>query len=430
MVSNTDGKLKKTLGAVPLTFYGIGMILGAGVYSVVGAAAGRAGESLWLSFALSAVVALFTGLSYAEMATMHPNAGAEYAYLGKAFPRRRLIAFAVGLMVASLGAATAATVALSFSGYLKSFIDVPEGLVAVALLGVATAISVAGIKESSWVNILFTLVEASGLVLVIYVAVTGGDSFGKAMLSTPTAGILPGAALIFFYYLGFENIANLSEESKNPGRDIPRAILISLGVTTALYVLVALAVVALLPPGELAASDSPLAAAVASVSPGTANALGGIALFATANTALIAIVAASRVLFSMARAGDLPEKLSSVLAERGSPWLSALAIFGLASTFLLLGRVEAVASVASFGALVAFMAVHAAVIALRYRAPSEKRPFRVPLSVKKCPVFPVVGLCLTLAMMLQFDALTYMVGGGVLLSAAGIYFARRWFRRS
>jgi amino acid transporter len=421
----SGGGLKKTLGLAALTFYGTGMILGAGVYSVVGAAAGEAGDGLWLTFVISAVAALFTGLSYAEMATMHPNAGAEYAYLGKAFPKRRLAAFVVGLMVACLGAATAATVSLAFAGYLSAFFEAPSGLVALGLLGAATTLGIVGIKESSWVNILFTLVEASGLVLVIYAAVTGTETFGDAVSSPPGAGVLPGAALIFFSYLGFENIANLSEEAKDPGRHIPRAILISLAVTTTLYVALALAVVALLPPGELAASDSPLATAVGSVSPKLARALGGIALFATANTALIAMVAASRMLFAMSRAGDLPKKLAAVASGRGSPWASSLLIFALAASLLLLGKVEAVASVASFGALTAFMAVHLAVIVLRYRSPGGARPFRVPLTIKGCPVLPVAGMVVTGALMTQFDGVTYAVVGGIVAAAVGLYFARR-----
>ncbi len=170
------------------------------------------------------------------------------------------------------------------AGYLERFIDLPRLVVAVGLILLLAGVALIGVRESVSMNIVFTLIEAAGLVLVIAVGATV-ENFGAALGMLPDAGVIGGAALVFFSFLGFENIANLAEEAKNPERNLPRAILLSLLVASVLYVLVALAAVALLPLDELTRSNAPLSAAVATKSPRVAGVLGAIALFATANTA-------------------------------------------------------------------------------------------------------------------------------------------------
>ena len=160
-------RLQKTLGLASLTFYGVGMIVGAGVYSVIGEAAGAAGDAVWLAFALGAAVALLTGLSYAEMATLFPRAGAEYVYVRRAFPSVRAAPFAVGVILVAAAAATAATVALAFAGYLAGFLDVPKWAAALVLLAILTAVNLLGMRLSSGVNATFTLLETAGLVVFI-----------------------------------------------------------------------------------------------------------------------------------------------------------------------------------------------------------------------------------------------------------------------
>src|SRR5687767_8864888 len=159
-------QLKPTLGPVQLLFYCVGVIVGAGVYSIIGSAAGLAGQSVWLSFVLAAFVALLTGFSYAEMATSFPQAGAEYIYVRRAFPESKFLSFGVGLLILIGGAATAATVAVAFGGYLGTFFDVPIAWSAFGLLAACTLLNVWGLRESSWVNILFTCIEVGGLALV------------------------------------------------------------------------------------------------------------------------------------------------------------------------------------------------------------------------------------------------------------------------
>ena len=159
--------LKRVLGPVQLVFYGVGVIVGAGVYSVIGSAAGIAQQNLWLSFAIGAVVALLTGLSYAEMTTSFPSSGAEYQYLREALPQSDFTSFVVGIVILIGGAATAATVAVAFGGYFRIFVHIPIWLSASGLLAACTALNIWGLRESSWANIVFTTVEVAGLVLVI-----------------------------------------------------------------------------------------------------------------------------------------------------------------------------------------------------------------------------------------------------------------------
>jgi APA family basic amino acid/polyamine antiporter len=409
-------ELKRTLGLAGLTFYGIGLIIGAGIYSVIGSAAGEAGEMLWLSFLLAATGALFTGLSYAELATMFPRAGAEYVYLGQALPRWPAIPFVVGILMVVAATATATTVSLAFAGYLRQFIEVPLALAAGLLLSSATAISLVGIRFSSWVNIAFTLTEVAGLVTVIAIGL-GAVEVPRLPAASELPGVMGGAALIFFVYLGFEEIANLAEEAKEPARQLPAAILISLGVTSILYVLVALVVVRLVPPAELAGTESPLADAVAARSAPAARMISGIALFATANTALITLIGASRMMYGMAKNGDLPAWLGRVLGRRGTPWIASLVLLALAMVWLPLGGLATTASLTSFASLIAFMAVNVAVIALRYRAPDRRRPFRVPLAIGRLPLLPVAAMLVSGLLLAQFERVVYVVGLGLLAGA-------------
>jgi APA family basic amino acid/polyamine antiporter len=416
-------ELKRALGLPSLTFYGLGTILGAGIYSVLGAAAGTSGPGMWLGFAISAGVALLTALSYAELSTAFPQAGAEYVYLGKALPRWPAPAFATGILMASSGAATAATVSLAFAGYLGGLVALPTLVTAGLLLVAITGVAIVGIRESAGMAMAFTLIEAAGLVGVIALGVTS-DGFGAALADIPGPGpLLAGASLVFFSYLGFENIVNLAEEAKAPERTLPRAILISLAISTALYVLVALAAVALLPAEELAASDAPLADAVAQRSPALAGGLRGIALFATANTALASLLSGSRLLFGMARGGDLPRPLAAVLPARKTPWLATLVVAGAAAGLLPLGEVAVVASVSSFASLLAFAGVNLALIVLRYRAPDLARPFRVPLAAGRLAILPAVGAASALALVSQLDRTAIVAGAGLVVVALLLYLA-------
>ena len=413
--------LARSLGFWQLSFYGVGTIVGAGIYSVLGAAAGEAGSALWLSFLLAGVAALLAALSYAELASAFPKAGAEYQYLRAAFPRWRLAAFLAGALIALNAAASAATVSLAFGGYLKVFADVAPAASAVALLLACTALNIVGIRQSTWVGIGLITVEVGGLLLMIGAGLGAGEP--SRALAAPAAGTAPfgAAALLFFMFIGFEDVANLSEEARQPRRDIPRALLLSVVLTSALYLLVCVAVLAVAPPEALARSDSPLTEAGGRVSPRIGQALAVTALFATASTALITLISISRLLYGMAREGDMPRALSRLAPGRRTPWLAALALCAAALALLPLGEVKLTASVSSLGVLCVFAGIHAAVIWLRLRQPRYRPRFRAPGAVRGVPLTAVAGLLMALAFCTRFEPVVYAVFGVALAAGAVVY---------
>ncbi len=404
------------------------MILGAGIYSIIGQAAGKAGYGLWQGFVLAAIGALLTALSYAELATMYPKAGGEYVYLRNAFSNQRWLANTTGIIMTFAGSATAATVALAFSSYLQHFVILPHLLVAGCLLTLFTAINVIGIKQSSWVNAIFTTIEVFGLALFIWLGWKNPE-FGSALFTTPTSATISSAALIIFAYFGFENIVNLAEETKSPEKTIPRAILLSLCISTVLYILVSLAAVALMRPEQLAQTESALTDAAMGSSPEIAGVLAGIALFSTANTALIALLTTSRILYGISKDNSLPQAIAKTLPLRQTPWVAAVIALCLSMSLLPIGKVETLASVASFTTMIVFIAVNSAIIALRISEPNKKRPFRVPVSIGSIPIFPVIGILTCLVFIFQFDSKIYLIGSIAFACSAGIHFLYATFKK-
>ncbi len=420
--------LNRTLGLPMLTFYGTGMILGAGIYSIIGQAAGIAGESLWQGFLLAGITALLTALSYAELATMYPSAGAEYIYIRNAFSNQRWLAATIGIIVIFAGCASAATVALAFTSYLHHFISLPRFAVACSVLIAFSGINIIGIRQSSWTNAIFTVIEAFGLVLFIWLGWKQPE-FGNALLTIPTLATVSSAALIIFAFLGFENIVSLAEETREPEKNIPRAILLSLFVSTVLYILVSLAAVTLMPPEQLAQTESaPLDASLKS-SRSLAGILGGIALFSTANTVLIALVTTSRILYGISKDNSLPQVLSKTLKKQKTPWVAALVVLLFTILLLLFGKVKTLASIASFATMIVFIAVNASLIRLRRTEPQKNRPFRIPFAIGVVPILPVFGVAVCFLFLFQFKQLVYLTGLLAFVCSWGIYFLLKRFTR-
>ena len=413
-------QLRRGIGLIGLTAYGIGTILGAGIYALIGQAAAMAGQGLWLSFLLAAVVATLTGLSYAELATTFPKAGAEFEFVDRAFGSDRL-AFLVGWILALSGAASASTVALGFAGYLHGLVGLPISIAALFVLLVTSAISRVGIRESTAVNVAFTLIEAGGLVAVIVVA-----SHARGILVPPPVtnwpGVLEATGFVFFAYLGFEDIANVAEETIAPERLIPKAIIVAVAVTAFLYVGVALATLELASPETLVSSSAPLADAVATVRGEPSRlVLSSVALIATTNTVLLLLTAGSRMLFGMARAGVLPAILAEVDPKTSTP-ANAILIQGLAAAALLpVGGIGVLGSLASWAALTAFIAVNAALLWLRRTQPGLPRPFRVPLSLGWVSLPALLGLLAALLASLRLAPEAIAIGIGVTVAGLPIY---------
>ncbi len=397
--------------------YGVGNIIGAGVYVLIGGAAGLAGNMVWLAFSVGAFVALFTGLSYAELASMYPKAASEYVYVGRAYGNR-LLSFLTEWTMLVTEIVAAATVSLGFAGYLSAALNVPIVPAAVALLVLLTLAATGGIKESLRLNTILSLVAIAGLLIVI--AASAGRLGSVPYIWSPngTAGVFGAVILVFFAYIGFDNIANIAEDTRQPETTIPRALLIAVGISTALYVLVGLAAVSLVPWNQLASSDAPLALAVSTVFGQSAfDVLTIIALSTTLNTVLVLLIVSSRIIYGMAREGALPEALGKLGRKTRTPYVASGVVLLVALAFIPLGGIGIIARITSFGSLTTFALVNLALLHLRRVAPSIARPFRIPVSVGWVSVTGLLGLTSCLALLSQFDL--FSVGFGLLLPISG-----------
>jgi APA family basic amino acid/polyamine antiporter len=418
--------LKRALTTPEVILSGIGVILGAGIYALIGEAALTAGNALWLAFVLSATIAAFTGLSYAELSSMFPLASAEYEYTSRSFGD--VLAFVVGILVILSGIIGAATVALGFAGYFQGFIDMPLVLTAALVLILISAIIFAGIKQSAALVITFTLIEAAGLLGIIAIGLPSFGSVDYFEAPAGIGGVLSAAALLFFAYQGFEEVVKLSEETVNPESTIPKSLLVALGVTILLYVLVAVAAVSVAGWQGIAGSPAPFAV-IAGQAFGTEAFLifSVIALFATANTALLMLLASSRIIYGMARARSLPRPFCYVHPATRTPAVAIVVAMLCSLLFLSLGNISDVAMVANFTLYITFTVINAAVILLRIRMPDRPRPFRVPFSVGRLPVLPVLGILTCILFLFQLDAKVLLIGGVIVLAAylAGVTLRRR-----
>lgn len=415
-------ELKRTLGLPALVYYGVGTIVGAGIYSIIGAAAGQAGEALWVTFILAAVVATLSALSYAELVSAVPRVGGEYAFLRRTFPDQQWVSFTGGFIVTLAGGATAATVAIAFGGYLSLFVAIPHWISATVLLGACTVVNILGIRQSTWVNIVLTSIQVLGLVIVVVAGVSVGD-ITKPLTATPKLGAITATALVFFVYTGFESMVNFVEEAKEPTRDLPRSLLLAIAITAVIYLLVALSVVTLADPAELGKSDSPLSYAAGQAHDSLSTALAWFALCATATTALITCISMSRLLFGMARDGELPAPVAKLLPRRRTPWVGALIIFVVSVALLPAGGVETVASIASLTTVAAFVGIHICLIKLRITEPGLDRPFRVPWAIRGVSVLTVLGIVAAVGLATQFSWVVYAYSTASIVVGAVLYFA-------
>lgn len=400
--------LHRVLGLVEVTAGGVGIIIGAGIYVLLGAATAEAGSLVWIAFLLAAVLSLLTGLSYAELSSMFPSAAGEYEYTRHAMPE--WLAFVVGwTMIVGLVVASA-TVSIGFARYVRYFVDVDVRLASLALLVFASAVSMLGIKQSARLTVGLSAVQVAGLVLV---AAIGLPHVGDVDLFSGRGlgGVLSAAALVFFAFIGFDEVITLAEETRDPSRTVPRALLLALGLSTALYVAVAIGAVSVLGADALAASPRPLADVMAHVlGDRGATLVAAIAVLTTTNTTLLALTAASRVTYGMAKAGAMPQPFAIVHPGRQTPIRAIVAVGGIATAFAAVGDFAMVAAVTDFAVYVVFLAVNATVVILRRTHPELRRPFAVIGTIRGVPVLPVLGFASVTIMMTQLDPRAIGVG--------------------
>ena len=423
----TTPELRKTLNFWQVTATGVGIVIGAGIYVLIGEAAKDAGNGVWISFGIAAGLSALTAMSYAELTSMFPSAGAEYEYGRRAFGE--FFGFIAGWMMIIAYMVAAAAVSIGFSQYLEHFFDIDARISSVGLLLVLTFIVISGIERSIWFSVALAVLQIGGLVLVI---VSGAPHIGNRSVveGASTTGVLSGAALVFFAFIGFDDIATLAEETHDARRVMPRALLATLLISAVLYMLVGLSAVSLVGGDALAAADRPLAIVIAHDWGARASGIVAfIALAATTNTTLLVLTASSRIMFGMSRAGALPAVLSRV-GERGrAPYAASMLSFVVAASFALIGNIGFVASVTNFAVYAIFIMMNASVIALRFRMPDAERSIRAPFNAGRVALLPCVAIVSILLMLVFLDGAAWLLGSGALVAGGVAWLAMHARRR-
>jgi APA family basic amino acid/polyamine antiporter len=403
--SPTAPPLKRTLSLTLTTLYGLGTILGAGIYSLIGEVAGSAGMYVPVAFLVAALVAGLTGLSYAELAARFPRSAGEAVYVqeGLGWPPLSTL---VGLLIALTGTVSCATLANAFVGYahklialftLPGFIEQAWYLdrltIIVITIGVIGALAAWGIRQSVLAASAVTVVEIGGLLLILVVS---SDSLASAPARIaellpplrPAAwnGILVGAFLAFYAFIGFEDMVNIAEEVKEPQRNLPRAIILAVIVSMLLYMLVALSAVLALSPEQLSHSQAPMAQLYQRATGRTPWVITLISLFAVINGALIQIIMASRMLYGISREGWLPAFASRVHPRTRTP-LVATAIVAVCVLVLAVPlNIRVLADTTSFIILIVYILVNLSLLRIKRQAPTAAGVRPLPLWV------PVIAL--------------------------------------
>ena len=381
--------LRRSLSLPLVVLYGLGTTVGAGIYALIGGVAGRAGMWAFASFAVASLLAMSTAASYAGLSARFPYAAAQAVFVREAFGRQRL-ATGVGLLVAISGALSAATVTNGFCGYLEALLPVPRPLAAVGVVSLLGAIACLGVRHSVGLAGLITAIEVGGLLLIVGF---GSEALAQLPLridefvgTAPPAGwmgIIGGSFLAFYAFLGFEDMVNVAEEVQDVRNKLPLAIGLTLIATLVLYVVIALTAVLVARPAELSESAAPLAL-IFERSGGNPRLLATIGVLAMINGALIQILMASRILFGLARDGELPRFLSVVNERTRAPVratiLTSVGVAGLALFF----PITQLAESTSLFTLVVFLLVNASM--LRLIRSSTRGPYDPP------PILPWIGI--------------------------------------
>ncbi|RKT76618.1 amino acid/polyamine/organocation transporter (APC superfamily) [Terracoccus luteus] len=458
--SETGGprSLRRRVTTPLLLVFVLGDVLGAGIYALVGTLEAEVGGAVWLPLVIALLLALLTAGSYAELVTKYPRSGASAVFVQRAFGRP-VLSFLVGFAMLGAGLTSAAALATAFAGeYLQELVATPEVPTAIVFLVLVALVNARGISESLRANIVMTLVELTGLVLVVVAAVVllgsgGGDVSRVTDLSTAGEGTalwsaLGGAVFLAFYsYVGFETSANIAEETVDPRRSYPTALLGGVAIAGVAYLVVGLAVSASLPADRAASGDGPFLEIMA-VSP--LSVPGGlfsvIALVAIANGALLTMIMASRLAYGMATEGLLPSPLAAVLPGRRTPGAAIAATTLVAVVLLLTGGLEAPASTTVLLLLVVFFFVNVCVLVLRREGKSplaaqeevddthgtdtdvgagrgDRDHFRIPT------VLPVLGAASCVVLATQQEAESYLRAALVLLVGLALYGVQALARR-
>ncbi len=421
--------LKREVTTPLLYLFILGDTLGAGVYVLVGKVAAESGGAVWLPLILALLLAMLTATSYAELATKYPRAGGSAHYVHKAFGP--FAGFVVGFCMLAAGIVSVGALARAFGGeYLTEFITAPVGVVAVIFLAALALLNAYGIKDSLRANVVATVIEVSGLLLIVglgFWVMSRGDADLSRLteIGRPGTGALSaalgGAVLAFYSFVGFETSVNIAEETKNPRRSYPRALFGALATAAAVYLLVGIVASAVVPTEQLASSSGPLLEVVRAAGGVPDWVFSLVALVAVANGALLTGIMSSRLTYGMARDGLLPAVFTRLLPNRGTPWV-AIAVTGALSVVLALtGETEDLAATLVLLLLIVFTAVNLAVLFLRRDRIAEDH-FRAPT------VVPVLGIASCLLLFTRIEAQVW-IRGLILVALALLLGAVAAYRR-
>jgi len=398
---DTKPKLKRELSFWDILFFGMGSILGAGIYAIIGEAAGLSGNFLWLSFVVAAVVATLSALSYAEFCSRFPDAGGSFEYIKQGLGQTA--GYIMGVFSLFTGIVAGAAIAISFSDYLSRLLEIPTYVTTSGIIILIMMINMVGIKQSSLFNMVATLITLAGLLLVIITSIPDWGSVDYIHVNDQgMLGILGASALIFFSYVGFEDLVKMAEETHKAEINIPRGIIYSAGIVLALYVLIAISAVSVESWDKLASSNGPLADVIEKKLGSTgALILIIVALFATSKTILSNMLGASRLLFDIARDSGhkMMERLTATNPQTGTPLFAIGAIGIVTILFGLIGNLKIVASISNMFIFCVFLMVNIALIRYRYfNKDKAQAPFRIPLNVQNIPLLTILGIIGILAL--------------------------------
>jgi len=383
--------LRRALSLPMMVLYGVGTTVGAGIYVLVGKVAGAAGLLAPVSFVLAAILAAFSALSFAELSSRFPRSAGEALYVSEGLGARRLGTI-VGLLVVLSGIVSSATISIGAAGYLNTLVVAPDTPVIVGIILLLGAIAAWGIREAVTVAALLTLIEIAGLLLIVWV---GRDAFAaipETLSAHPPAldiavlgGVASGVIFAFFAFIGFEDMVNVAEEVRDARRNLPRAIILTLVITTVIYLVVSLVATFSLPVAHVAASEAPLALIYTEATGRSPWPISLIGLVAVVNGALIQIIMGSRVLYGLAQQGQFFPAFAAVNRHTRTPITATVAVAGTVLLFALALPLENLARLTSLLVLAVFAIVNLALVALKTRQPAPTETITFPIWV------PIVG---------------------------------------
>ncbi len=397
--------LKRSLSFQLVVYYGLGNIVGAGVYVLIGKVASHAGIFTPLSFLIASLVATLTAFTYAELSARYPLSAGESIYLQRGFNITQL-SLLVGLLIVLAGIVSASTIVRGFVGYIQVLIDIPAEIIIFSLVVLLGSVAAWGITESVRIAAFFTFLAIVGLLIIIFVAapklLTQSIAFPELTSFPDVAvlqGIFVGAFLAFYAFIGFEDMVNVAEEVKNPVVMMPRAIILALLIATLLYFLIATTSVLIVSPAELALSDAPLAMVYEHATGNKPIFISIIGMFAIVNGALIQIIMATRVFYGLSRQGWLPEILGRVHSRTRTPLYSTFIVTLMILIMAMWLPTETLAKVTSFLLFIVFALVNLALWRIKYREESH------PMNIINIPIWVPVGGAATSLFFVTFQLL-------------------------